>query len=614
MSTAEAPRDAPHQDVLSTWAARLHPDGVELLRREGPVWTATAGPRTVIFDGVLHNRAELIQLLADAREEDDNAQLVLKAYQRWGREVLNRIKGIHAVAIWDADKRSAVLARDPIGLSPLFYADCGDEIYFSTSIDQVLACDGVSSALNRAALAEHLYDQWLDPGETYFEAVRRVPACHALLVERGARRLDRYWDPAPPGEDVEWVTEDDLEEFRHLFDQAVNRCLALGPTGIFLSGGLDSVSVAGVAADNCRQQGLPDPLALSLVFPEPEASEELTQRAVARGLGLEQVLTKLDDAIGERGLLLSACDFQAGKPSPMLNYFTPAYDKLTAVARARGLRAVITGNGGDEWLTVSPLHAADLIRSLDARGLARHMRAVRRSYDISWPLIWRNAWRFGASPLLKARTASVLSARAPGALARYRRHVIERNIPAWVAPDPALAAEIRRRGLEFWGEPPQEEGWYRNELRLGLEHRLVSMEWEEYFENTRHTGLRTLSPFLDSDLVDFLYRVPPDLLDRGSRSKGLVREELARRFPDLGFERQKKDDATALNRDVAMNESARVWQELGGMTTLAELEILDEKGFERELRTFLSGGQEKDATRMWNILNLEAWTKTRLPT
>ena len=63
-----------------------------------------------------------------------------------------------------------------------------------------------------------------------------------------------------------------------------------------------------------------------------------------------------------------------------------------------------------------------------------------------------------------------------------------------------------------------------------------------------------------------------------------------------------------------MNESARVWQELGGMTTLAELGILDAKGFERELRTFLSGGQEKDATRMWNILNLEAWTRTRLPT
>jgi asparagine synthetase B (glutamine-hydrolysing) len=611
MSTVEASATAPRPDVLSTWAARLNSDGIELLKHEGPVWSAAAGERTVIFDGVLHNRAELIQLLANAHDEDDNATLVLKAYERWGRDVLKRIKGIHAVAIWDGATRSAILARDPIGLSPLFYAGCGDDVYFSTSIDRVLACDGVSGALNRGALADHVFDQWLDPGETYFEAVRRVPACHALLVERGAHRVERYWDPAPPGEDIEWIDEDDLEQFRDLFDQAVNRCLALGPTGIFLSGGLDSVSVAGVAADNCRRQGLPDPLALSLVFPHPECNEELTQRAVARGLGLEQVLINLDDAIGENGLLLSACEFQAGKPSPMLNYFTPAYDKLSAVARARGLRAVLTGNGGDEWLTVSPFVAADLIRSRDLRGLARHMRAVRRSFNISWPLIWRNAWRFGAQPLLKTRTAKVLSATAPGVLARYRSGVIERNIPAWVAPDPALAAEVRRRGLEFWGEPA-EDGWYRNELRLGLEHRLVSMEWEEYFENTRRTGLRTLSPFLDSDLIDFMYRVPPELLDRGSRSKGLVRAELARRFPDLGFDRHRKVAATAFSREVAMNEAERVWQELGGMTALAELGIVDAKAFERELRNFLSGGQDRDATRMWNILNLEAWTKTRL--
>jgi hypothetical protein len=189
--------------------------------------------------------------------------------------------------------------------------------------------------------------------------------------------------------------------------------------------------------------------------------------------------------------------------------------------------------------------------------------------------------------------------------------VIERNIPAWVAPDPALAAEIRHRGLEFWGESAS-DGWYRNELRLGLEHRLVSMEWEEYFENTRRTGLRTLSPFLDSDLVDFMYRVPPELLDRGSRSKGLVRAELARRFPDLGFDRHRKVSATNFSREVAMNETERVWRELGGMSALAELEILDAEGFERELRSFLSGGQDQDATRMWNILNLEAWTRTQL--
>ena len=615
---AAAAREAVRDDqILSTWAARLRPDGgspsLELLRHDGPVWSASAGARTVVFDGVLHNRVELREALASADAEDDDARLVLEAYARWGRGVLQKLRGVYALAIWDGDEQSAILTRDPLGLSPLFYADCGGELFFSTSIDRVLECEGVSTALNRGALADHLFDQWLDPGETYFEAVRRVPACHALIVERGgARRLERYWDPAPSGEDVDWVGEDELDRFHELFDQAVNRCLALGPTSIFLSGGLDSVSVAGAAVDNCRRQGLPEPLALSLVFPHPECNEELTQRSVARGLGLDQVLLDLDDAVGPRGLLLSACEFQAGRPSPMLNYFTVAYDKLAAVARARGARAALTGTGGDEWLTVTPLYAADLIRSGDVAGLVRQARAMRRSFNIpARKVLYNSLWRFGADPLLRSATASILRARAPGLLERYRRGVIERNIPEWVAPDPTIATEVRRRGLELWGAPAS-DGWYRHELRLGLEHRLVSMEYEEYFENTRRTGLRTLSPFLDADLVEFLYRVPPDLLNRGSRSKGLVRAELARRFPELGFERHRKVSATAFSREIARNEAEGVWRELGGLNTLAELGVADPDGFERELRTFLSGRNDKDATRMWNILNLEAWTRNRV--
>lgn len=610
-SVTAYPTAPPEQEVLATWAARVDRRGLELLRAQGPVWTATAGARTVLFDGVLHNRAELLQTLAGAREDDDNAWLVLRAYERWGSEALGRIKGIYAVAIWDGDRETALLARDPIGLAPLFYADCGDHVVCSTSIDEVLGCRGVSDALNRAALADHLSDQWLDPGETYFQAVRRIPPCHALSIEHGVQRLIRYWDPAPSGDEVEWVTEEELERFPALFDQAVNRCLALGPTGIFLSGGLDSVSVAGVAADNCRKQGLSDPLALSLVFPHPECNEELVQRAVARGLGLDQVLLDLDEAVGEKGLLLSACEFQAGRPSPMLNYFTVAYDKLTAVARERGARAVLSGNGGDEWLTVTPYYAADLIRAFDLPGLVRHTRAVRRSYGISDFRIAQNVWRFGAKPLLKARIAKTLSGLAPALLQRYRRRTVDRNIPQWVAPDPALAADLRRRGLDL-REESATDGWYRHELQLGLEHRLVSMEWEEFFENTRRTGVRTLSPFLDSDLVDFLFRVPPDLLDRGERSKGLIRAELARRFPELGFDRHRKVSATSFSREVAKNEAERVWRELGGMRALADLGVIDPVGFEKELHTFLSGRSDKDATRMWNILNLEAWTRTRV--
>ena len=120
-----------------------------------------------------------------------------------------------------------------------------------------------------------------------------------------------------------------------------------------------------------------------------------------------------------------------------------------------------------------------------------------------------------------------------------------KGIPHWVAPDPALKSEVETRNIEAWPERPT-DGWYRHDIRIGLDHPVAAMELEEFFENTRLTGVRTACPFMDADLVDFLYRVPPDLLDRGGRSKGLVRDELARRFPDLGFERHKKVTAISL--------------------------------------------------------------------
>lgn len=619
MRTAEATHgDRLEQEVLATWVGRLGAgDGnggaptLELVTAHGAVGRAEVGAYTVIFDGVLHNRPELEQMLEPQPGLED-AALVAAACQRWGLGALDRIKGVFALVARDRRDGSALLARDPLGVVPLFYADCRGATLVSTSIDALLEDDGVSATLNRAALADHLCHRWPSREETYFEAIKRVPACHALVVERGTRRLHRYWDPAPPGEEMNWVGEDELERFHELFDQAVERCLELGPVGIFLSGGLDSVSVAGAAVELCRASGQPAPLALSVVFPHPECNEELEQKAVARDLGLDQVMLDLEDAVRPQGgLLMSACDAQAGRSAPMLNYYAAPYLQLAAEGKRRGCQTIITGNGGDEWLTVTPLYAADLIRSRDVKKLIAHARSIRRSFDLSTPRVWHNAlWRFGMKPLLSVAMGSTLERRAPGLLRARRARLVRDGIPDWVAPHAGLRAEIERRGLEGWPARPT-DGFYRDELRRGLDHAIVAMEMEENFENTRMTGVRTPAPFQDADLVDFLYRVPPELLDRGGRAKGLVRANLARRFPELGFERQKKISALSFYRGVALEQGESAWQQLGGVPALADLGVLDPNAFERELRSILAG-REIEAFHVWDVLNLEAWTRSRI--
>ena len=606
------------QEVIATWVARLGagdgnggPPTLELLQSAGPVASAVAGGRVAVFDGVLHNRAELQQTLGEPSEQGDEASLVLKAYQRWGVALLDELKGRFALAIWDGDERRLLLARDPLGHYPIFYAEGRDELFVSTSIDAILSAGSVPRTLNRAAIADHLCHRWPDREETYFEAVKRVPACHALVVESGVPRVYRYWDPAPPGQEMEWIGEDELDRFHDLFDEAVNRCLALGPAGIFLSGGLDSVSVAGVAADNCRTRRLPEPLALSVVFPHPDCNEELAQKAVARGLGLSQVMLNLDDAVGSKGLLLSACETQIGRPAPILNYYASPYLRLAEEAKTRGCDTIITGNGGDEWLTVTPLYAADLIAAREFRALVRHVQSIRRSFDLSTPRVWSNAlWRFGVKLLLMPAMGRALRATAPGLREPYHRRVVRAQVPGWAVPDDDLAATLERRALAAWPDPPT-DGWYRYELRKGLDHAIVALEMEENFENTRLTGTRTMAPFQDADLVDFLYRVPPDLLDRGGRAKGLVRDELARRFPTLGFERHKKISALSFARDIALEQGERAWKELGGVPALAELGIVDADAIERKVQTILSG-RDDETFRIWDVLNLESWTRSRL--
>jgi asparagine synthase (glutamine-hydrolysing) len=230
----------------------------------------------VIFDGVLYNHAELANRFADSSDPAavSDADLILRAYLHWGEDVLHNVKGIFALFIWDGRRDALLCARDPLGIYPLFYADTGRALLFSTSIEALVRHPGVSDAVSRTALADYMAHRPHVPEETFFEAVKRVSPGHAMRVKGKDRHDYRYWNPVPDVTDVDWVSEDELGRFDELLDQAVNRCLQLGPVGIFLSGGLDSVSVAAVAADNSRRMGLPDPLALSLIFPSPEVNEE----------------------------------------------------------------------------------------------------------------------------------------------------------------------------------------------------------------------------------------------------------------------------------------------------------------------------------------------------
>lgn len=616
--------DGPVIDVKGSSLTPLAGDGsskrLYLATESGSATPAYASHAkcSVVIDGALYNRVELDAELGGAPElgKKTAAEIIVEGYLRWGKDLLPRLRGPFALVIWDSDRETLLGVRDPLGNHPLFFATASGQTLLSPAIDMLVKRPGVSSELNRLAMTDVLMQRVPEAEDTFYTAVRRIPAGHAAEFQHGSMRRFRYWDPAPAGE-VNWTGPAEIERFEELFDRAVKRCMTFGPPAIFLSGGLDSVAVAAAALDLCRKNERPLPLALSLVFPHPETNEEAIQRSVAQQLGLPQVVKPFFEATGENGLLRPALAMNGRLPAPLLNPWLPAYTGLAREGTQRGYNVIVTGSGGDEWLGVGPFLAADLLRAGDLVGVYRLWRGLRLSYRISALALLRTVvWKYGAKPLLLPPTYKFLKRTAPWAI--RARHRMSSKPPGWIppkwlAPDAALRQQFEERTARSNDNgKPGSVSHYVAAGKKSLDNPIISGEMEELFEVYRQLGVRVLQPFWDADLVNLLFRMPPFVLNRGGRSKGLVRDSLAKRFPTLGFERQQKVLGVNFYRSLIAKDGPKIWQEMDGAKALKELGVVEEKALADYLTPRLNQPRDaRDAHEVFTVLNLESWTRAQ---
>lgn len=576
--------------------------------------TARTNRAAVVFDGELYDRAELDRRLASgtrAATPMDDADRVARAYEKWGDAMLTEIKGVYSFVLWDDARQVLLGVRDRLGIYPLYYASGGTSLLLSISQAALVRQPNVSRELNRAHLADRLCSRWLAVEETYYAGVSRVPASHALRVTTHGRSVTRYWDPAPLDQPMKWLEGDVVDQFNNAFQVAVTRSTGGRPSGIFLSGGLDSVSIAAVAVEESQARGIPLPRGLSLSFPTHEANEEPVQRGVAATLGMPLDIVPLEDAAGPEGLLGAGMELSRAFEQPLLNFWLPGYDYMSAIGAQHGCETIMTGSGGDEWLGVSPYLAADLLHGGQFAELYKLWATQRKSYKLSSAALARSvAWTFGARPLLGGAVVKGLERVAPWVLEANKRRYIRRTTPSWVAPDPALRREIDERAERTIGQ--QQFGqYYLREIHRGLVHLLPSIEFEETFEAGRRFGVRRRSPYWDADLVEFLFHVSPADLNRGGRSKGLVREAMARRFPQLGFDKQKKVLARKYFESVVSEQWDRNWQRLGGVPSLARLGVVDPKKLHETATGLIADPVSRDHFMLYDSLNLEVWASAR---
>jgi asparagine synthase (glutamine-hydrolysing) len=570
-------------------------------------------PGVVILDGYLFERARLRRELA-LRPDAGDAEIASAAYQRHGTQLFELLDGSYLIAIWDPREQRLLLGHDHLGHHPVFYAQSEDTLLFSTNVLALARSGHVSPKPNRIALVMATLQLWPPAGETFFENIHRLRGGHylELTTRSGTPRVHQhqYWSPWLDDEEPALSEKEALEQFEPMLVAAVARSMDLQPDGLMLSGGLDSVTIAALAAEHAHAQRSPLVCAMSGRRDTAESEEEPMQDAVTRALQMPHIIARESEWMRGRSTVELSLDAVADLPGPSRIYWVGAYMEFYRFTAAHGLRVLLTGSGGDNWVSVADAYAAHTIRTLQLGQLVRHLRSWTGTGGLSWKAAAHHLlWAGGLRILLDSYAAKFM----PATKSRYHRRRAASSLPDWLCPDAALKEAVvetmlsqRPASLLSDGQIPR--NFYRHGQR-GIANPYFQYEFELGFHIESSCGLRLLSPYHDRRMVRFLNSIPPSLLLHGDQYKGLLRPVAARRLPTLGLESQRKVYAPGVLEAQHREFRAglrKTWPGGAAFTRLGDSGVIDAA---RVRRTFSPRDDSRfvDMLTMYALLSGERW-------
>lgn len=506
--------------ILDTSSAGHQP----MRNEEGTVW--------ISYNGEVYNHAALREELEGHGHtfvSKTDTEVVLHAYEQWGAACLQRFNGMFSISIWDSAESSLLLARDRIGIKPLFYARLPDRVVFGSEIKAILEDPAVPRDLDRSAMACYFAANWTPCPQTLFRAVRQVEPGQCIRVGLdGSFDCRTYWELLP-GEPRPRCRAEALEEFQALLSDSVAlRLTSDVPFGGFLSGGVDSSAILYWM----RQHLASPPKAFTIGFTESSFDETGFARIVADHVGTEHITETVQ---ADAASILSDLVWHAEEPTADSSMIPMYY--LARMAR-RDVAMVLCGDGADEILAGYETYAASLLSGRFSR-LPAWLRdgliggAVRRLPVSDAKLsLEMKLKRFVAG-------ASSSMGRSHGAW----RIICDANLrerlfaPVW--NDPAVRTDL----LDLY-----EQRYTNCPFSTPLE-RLLWLDTRFYLPNdmlikvdrmTMAHGLEARVPFLDHRLVEFCFSVPArwKLHPRRGR-KDLLRSSLAGAIPRRILNRKK---------------------------------------------------------------------------
>ena len=540
----------------------------------------------IVFNGAIYNFRELrVELEAEGYKfkSHTDTEVLVHGYDAWGLDrLLQKIRGMFALALWDDRKRTLYLVRDRLGVKPLLYSCHNGQIAFASTA-RALRAGGFSDQIDDLAIADYLEFGFVTDARSIYRGVSKVAAATVVEWSDGKVRTREYWRPPTPSATQPSFAEA-VEETERLFVRAVERRLfADVPVGSLLSGGVDSSLVCWAIA---HLGG--DVTAFTVGTPGDPADETADAADTARRLGVRHQVLEL-----------------SGDSEPNIDELVSAYGEPFACASALGMLRVskavrgsatvlLTGDGGDDVFLGYPEHRYFWL----AQKLAR-----------SLPGFVANGWRDNRDKLPQVgslkRLSSFLNYSTGGLGAVACAHD---GLPSYerygMLGERLAGVSVAQRSIEWSSESS------RNLLAEFLEYdrdmRFVGEYMTKVDGATMFHSLEARSPFLDQDLWEFAAGLPFELRLHGGKLKSILRALAQQKLGERVSRGRKRGFTIPVQRWLVGR-----WR--NALTELLETSILDREGWINSRATLdrLADAAEKGwaPNQLWYIFVLESWLR-----
>ncbi|MDQ2691205.1 MAG: asparagine synthase (glutamine-hydrolyzing) [Chloroflexota bacterium] len=570
----------------------LHTGQQPICNETGDIW--------VVYNGEIYNfrhvRASLEQLGHIFKTQSDT-EVIVHAYEEYGDECVKHFNGMFAIALWDARRRRLLLARDRVGIKPLFYWAGHDQLVFGSELKALHLHPEVPRQVEPAAIDLFLTLEYIPAPRTIYKDVFKLLPGHVLVVENGQVKITRYWDV--PYQPVDRNEVECTEMLSDLIEESVRmRLMSDVPLGAFLSGGIDSSTIVGYMS-----RAMSQPVQTFSVGFEDETYNELPYaQAVAEHFGTAHHVEILKpDYVSLAEELVTHFD----EPFADTSVF-PTF--LVSKVASGNVKVVLSGDGGDELFA---------------------------GYDT-----------------YRAEKLGQYYGRLPGGL---RKSVLPK-LAEWIPPQPAkkgLINKVKRmveggalhpslqhtRWMIFLS-PTEKDMLYSSELRATLNGQLITDVFTGYFEKARQfdrlaqqqyvdvktyladdilakvdrmsmaVSIEARVPLLDYRIVEFALNLPPHMKLNGTRTKSILRRAVRNLVPDLVLEKPKQGFSVPMKHWLCTSLKPMML-DLLSKDSLQKQGYFDEQVVAKWIREHLDG-RANHSHRLWPLMVFEMWHRNQL--